>query len=104
MRLFEEVWDYLQSNLDPEAQIGNWTVFNGYLGNEMTIAGVRDDYIDVDTPTAKNTQLVPKEDFNKVWKVWSDYKDQKIKRYEVRDMTRYSTYIISILHWFEEEN
>jgi hypothetical protein len=101
---FDEIWNYLQSNLKPGAQIRNWTAFGGYLGDEMTVTRVSDEHVKVDAPSARNVQVVPKEDFKEVWEVWSGYKTLKVKRYELRDMTRYSKYIISILHWFETEN
>lgn len=77
------------------------TAFRGYLGDSMAVVGVRENYIEVDAPNATAIQVVPKDDFEKVWEVWADYKRQKVKRYELRDMTRFSKYIISILHWYE---
>ena len=81
--------------------IKNWTAFKGYLGDEMTVVGVREFYFEVKSPNARNVQFVPKDDFKKVWEVWADYKSQKVRRYEIRNITRFSKYIISILHWYE---
>ena len=45
---------------------------------------------------------VPMVEFRTVWLVWEDYKSQRLRRSELGAMTRYSKYVISILHWFEE--
>lgn len=102
MNSFDEIWRYIQTNLKPEMKIKNWTVLKGNLKDTMTIKRVNDHSVQVDPPKAKNLQVVPKEDFEIVWEVWSDYKSQKVKRYEIRNMTWKSKYIISILHWYEQ--
>jgi hypothetical protein len=104
MESFEAFWSYLQVNLKPGTDVKNWTAFNGYLGNKMTIVGVYNQAVEVDAPKAKTIQVVPIEDFKRVWQVWLDYKANKVRRYELRDLTRFSKYIISILHWYESES
>jgi hypothetical protein len=101
MTTFDTVWSYLHTNLKVGTDIKNWTAFHGYLGDNMKVIAIRDNYIEIDAPKAKSVQIVPKDDFEKVWRVWSDYKTQKVRRYELRDVTRFSKYIISILHWYE---
>jgi len=103
MSEFDNIWDVLQRRLKPGTEIQNWTAYRGYLDDSMTINDIQENSIEVETPKAKNIQHVPKEDFKNVWSVWSDYKIQKVKRYELRDMTRFSKYVISILKWYEEE-
>jgi hypothetical protein len=98
MTSFETVWGYFQVNLKPGTDVKNWTAFKGYLGDSMTFGGIRGNFIGVEAPKAENILSVPREDFEKVWDVWSEYKVQKVRRYELLDMTRYSKYIISILH------
>ncbi len=102
MKPFETVWVYLQSNLQGGMEIDNWTAFRAYLGDKMRVVSVRDGYIEVYPPKAINTQIIPKNDFERAWKVWAGYKSRQVKRYELRDMTRFSKYIVSILHWYEE--
>jgi len=104
MSEFESIWNFFQRKLKPGTEIQNWTAYRGYLGDSMTIIGVQENSIEVETPKAENIQHVPKEDLKNVWGVWSDYKIQKVKRYELRNMTRFSKYIISIFRWYEEEN
>ena len=101
MRTFDNVWVSLEKNLSAGIEIKKWTAFKGYLGDSITIAGIRENYIEIEPSDAGNIQIIPKGDFEKIWKVWVDYKIQKVRRYELRDITRFSTYIISILHWLE---
>jgi hypothetical protein len=101
MKTFEDVWLQVQAGLTVGTKIKNWTAFRGYLGDTMTISSIRENYIEIDAPNASSIQVVPKDDFEKVWRVWTDYKSQKVRRYELRNMTRFSKYLISILHWYE---
>jgi hypothetical protein len=101
MKLIETVWVYLQFNLATDAEVANWTAYRGYLGDKMRVVRVQGGYIEVDPPKAVNTQIVPKDHFERVWKIWEDYKSQKVKRFELREKTWFSKYIISILHWYE---
>lgn len=104
MASFETVWKYIQVNLKPGSEIKNWTAFKGFLGDSMTIGGIRGNYIEVEAPKAENILNVSKKDFESVWEVWSDYKSQKVKRMELTPITRFSKYIISIFHWYEQED
>jgi hypothetical protein len=103
MTTFDSIWTQIQSSLKPGTAIKNWTVLRGYLGDTMKITSVRSGYIEVDAPHASSTQHISKAEFEKVWEIWLDYKGGKFPRYQIRDMTRFSKYIISILHWAEKE-
>ena len=102
MKTFELLWLDLVRHLKPGLTIDNWTALRGNLGDQMTVVGIRDRYIEIGAPNAKSVQRVPKADFEKVWEVWSDYKSQKLPRHKIRDMTLFSKYIISILRWYEQ--
>lgn len=103
MDLFEELWGYLQRNLKPGTEIKNWTADKGYLVDTMTIESVTDRAINVGAPNASYVQSVPKEHFEIVFKVWEGYKAKVVKRHHIRDMTRFSKYIISIMKWREDK-
>ncbi len=96
---FINIWNALQTQLTPGTFIRNWTVQNGFLGDEFTIVSVSQNYIEVDAPGTQNIQKIPKRDFQIVYNLWDDYRSGKVRRYEIRDQTRFSKYIISILHW-----
>jgi len=102
MMTFDRVSDYLQKHLRTGTTLKNWTAFKGYLGDTMTVVGMRENYIEIDAPNAICVQSVPKKDFESVWEVWVDYKRQKVKRQELTPMTRFSKYVISILHWYDD--
>jgi hypothetical protein len=104
MKTFEILWPDLVSHLKLGQAIDNWTAFRGFLGDTMKIVGITDRYIEVEVPKAKTIQHVPKDDFRKVWEVWADYKSQNFPRSELREFTLFSKYIISILHWYEENS
>lgn len=101
---FDHIWDLLQHGLRSQTVIRNWTAMKGYLGDTMTIVAVNKENIEVDAPKAKNILIVPKADFETIWEVWPQYKNHRVQRQEIRDMTFYSKYIISILRWLETEN
>jgi hypothetical protein len=101
---FDHIWDLLQIKLRPQTVIRNWTALKGYLGDTMTIVAVNADSIEVNAPKAKNILVVPITDFETLWEVWPQYKNHRVQRQEIRDMTFYSKYIISILRWLETDN
>lgn len=101
-RSFEETWTLIRRKCYSGLQIPNWTQARGNLGDTMVINAVSDTAISFDAPRAKNIQHAPRKDFETLWNIWPDYLSGKVKRYEIRDLTRFSKYIISTLHWLEE--
>ena len=97
-RSFESLWRQIQQDIGVGDTIRNWTQHSGYIGDEFTIRAVDARFIEVDSPGAENFQLVPREDFAAVCELWDDYIADRVPRYQIRDLTRFSKYIISILH------
>ncbi len=95
---FAEFWRLLQEELRPGTPIRNWTQSNGYLGDSFEIASVRPSYVEVSAPNAQNIQHVPQTDFQRVFEMWAAYRAGATRRAEIRDTTRFSKYIISIIH------
>jgi hypothetical protein len=102
MESFETVWNSLQVHLKPGTEIKNWTALHGYMGDKMTVVDVNRKLVSVDAPKAKNTQVIPKAEFEKIWQVWPLYKSQRMQRQEIVEMTMFSKYIISIYYWYEK--
>jgi len=98
---FVNTWNTLQNQLRQGTVIRNWTAHGGYLGDSFTVVNVSQNYVEVDTPGATNIQRIPQCDFQIVYNLWDDYCLGRVKRYEIRDETRFSKYIISILHWLQ---
>ncbi len=97
----ESLWKTLNSRLKAGTAVPNWTAAKGLLGDSFTVVGVGQNYVDVGSPNAKGTQRIPVADFEQVHKLWAQYIGKRIDRSYIRDMTRFSKYIISILHWIE---
>ena len=95
---FENLWLQLQRDINIGDKIMNWTQHSGYLGDEFTICAVQPSHIEVDTPQALNIQHIPKEHFLAVYEVWTAYSEGSLSRHKLRDNTRFSKYIVSILH------
>ena len=104
MNSFDTVWRYLQTHLDSDTTIKNWTVLKGYMGDTFTVVDISRSHINISTPNAQNEQKVPTEDFMKVWEIWHGYKNRNFTRTEMTPLTRYSKYIISIFKWYEVQN
>lgn len=101
--VFEKLWQRLQTHCRPGTSIPNWTAHKGYLGDVMTVVAIDQGHIVFAAPNAKNLQQVPKEDFGEVWKIWPGYKSGLVERQTIRNMTRYSKFILSTLRWVEEK-
>ncbi|MFH2038355.1 MAG: hypothetical protein ABIJ65_02860, partial [Chloroflexota bacterium] len=69
MTSFTLFWSNLQAKLKVGESIKNWTAFGGYLGDSMKVAAIHKEFIEIDTPNARIIQVVPKNDFEKVWEV-----------------------------------
>lgn len=95
---FEELWRQIQRDISVGDTIENWTQHRGYSGDEFIIRVMDTRFIEVESPDAENSQRVPREDFSAVYELWGDYLARRVPRYQIRDLTRFSKYIISILH------
>lgn len=101
---FDEIWIKLQAYLKPGTILRNWTVLNGYLGDKMEVVQINQNEIVVQAPNAKTLQRISRNEFEKIWNVWPDYLSGQKQRQEIREITHYSKYIISIFRWVEDSN
>jgi hypothetical protein len=99
---FSEIWKVILRRLKPGESIPNWTVLKGYMGDSMKVVQVGEGEIIIQTPNAKRLQHVSRGEFAEVWEVWPAYKTGQKQRQEIREMTFHSKYILSILHWVED--
>ena len=95
---FPEFWVTLHRDLAVGDEVRNWTRDKGYLGDTFTVQAVGRDTIVVETPGAANLQAVPREGFGSVYRHWDEYCGGELPRSRLRDITRYSKYVISIIH------
>ncbi|MGO9271927.1 MAG: hypothetical protein ACLQOO_16955 [Terriglobia bacterium] len=100
---FADTWNALQAHLTPCTTIPNWTASKGLLGDSFVVSAVGPNHIEVDAPNAQNRQKVPVADFQTVYPMWNSYCLGQTARAAVRDATRFSKYVISVLHWLEQQ-
>ena len=95
---FEIVWHRLQRDISAGITIRNWTKYGGYIGGDFKIHDVSSEFVEVDAPDATNLQRINRKEFEKIYGHWDAYNKGSLPRRKLRDMTRFSKYIISILH------
>ena len=96
-------WKALLKNVWPGYK---FPIISDYKGNEekkFEVVDITEESITIKSPTAIHPLKVPKNDFCKLAIVWIDYKYGYIQRHELRSKSRYSDYIIGILHWLDTE-
>jgi hypothetical protein len=93
-----QIWPVIRANLKQGTLIRNWTAAKGNFGEDFAVTAVTDGYVVVEAPGATTEQRVPRADFEAVHKVWDQYCAASIQRHRLRDTTRFSKYVISILH------
>ena len=98
---FEGFWKRLLEKLRNPTLIKNWTVYSGYIGEDFFARKHSEFVIECILPTG-NTLYIPKRDFEVIYNLWEDYKRFKVKRAELCRLSRFTKYVISIIHRFEE--
>lgn len=99
---FHKFWEHIIKELSTKQKIHNWTVFSGYIGEDFTAVYKREkEYVEIDAPSARSPIKIRKHSFQNVYQYWSQYLNGKVRRGKLRDITRHSKYIISIMHQFE---
>ncbi len=104
MRQIKGVWADLLQSATIGQTIGNWSAEKGDLSRWFTIEGVEENRIVVAGAGLTKPRSVYQADFEKVARLWPEYKQRRVPRQEVRNESRNSTYIISLLHWLEERS
>lgn len=94
---FNQIWQKIQNELYPGLKVRNWTAFRGYLGEDFLVKDVGQNLVNVEAPGAQMVQSIPRADFEYVFEKWNAYCAHKVQRQEIRNNTRYSKYVISIL-------
>jgi hypothetical protein len=98
---FPDTWRSLQAELAPGQAVDNWSANRGDLGDSFRVVSVTPRAVKVDTPGAQTIQSISMAEFEKVYDLWPSYRAGSTRRHEIRDATRFSKYIVSILRWLE---
>jgi hypothetical protein len=91
----------MQARLTVGTIIPNWTAANGLLGDSFAVTAVSVANIRACAPAAKSIQSIPEAHFEAVYAVWGKYCAGKVSRPDIRKISRFSKYVISIFHWLE---
>jgi hypothetical protein len=100
---FDRAWSELVARLRAGTEIRNWTRDHGYIGGDFRVVAIDHGSVVVAAPGAENLQTVGKGEFAKVFELWRGYSRGDVRRQDLRDVTRFSKYVISLLHWLEGE-
>jgi hypothetical protein len=100
MPAFEEAWDDIQRRLPKGTQMKNWS-YDGHARGTTRIDEIYYYDIWVSGQGTTKSRKVTREDFKKVYEIWDGYKQGRIGRDKISDLSRNSTYIFTILHWRE---
>jgi hypothetical protein len=98
---FYDFWIDMQARLDAGMTVKNWTSRKGYLGDEFKIFSVSEDFVEVDSPNAQSVLRVRKSDFEVMYENWDAYCAGRLQRQELRNLTRFSKYTMSIIKYLE---
>jgi hypothetical protein len=103
MENFAEFWKELTMKLKEKIQIRNWTAYNDFIGDDFyAYYDDKRDIIIAELPSDDAMlQSIPKDEFAFMYEHWQDYVSGNIKRSELRNESRFSKYVISILHQFK---
>lgn len=91
------LWSRIVDCLRRTSEIRYWSVAGRTRASSFRILNVNDFYVEVQ-PESGGVQRIPRRDFELVLEVWDGYKSGRVKRCQLRDLTRFSSYIISIIH------
>jgi hypothetical protein len=93
------LWGVLLSRVKPGQAIQNWSVAHGDLPASFTVESLHRDRIEISSSGIKRgPRTVYKSDFENLARSWREYKKGTVPRHLLRDASKNSTYIISLLH------
>ena len=96
---FHDFWDRLIPQLREIQTIPNWTKDGKMRTEDFQAQYKGGNYIECAIDDGSIIS-VPKKDFHYIYYRWDDYMTDRIKRNNLRDESRYTKYVISIIHNF----
>jgi hypothetical protein len=97
------VWSDLQRTLKCQT-FGNWAVASGDLDSSFNVVGVYPDRIEVTSAGIQGApRKIARSEFERVARLWPKYRQGGVQRQSLRDTSKNSTYIITLLHWLDPE-
>lgn len=103
----KDIWQVVSENLQAGTVIRNWTVDNGYFGDDIIIQDIGENFVEVAAPDSETgnvtTVRVPQRDFEYVYANWDAYLAGNISRQDLRDNCRNTRYVIDVLRHLAEQ-
>jgi hypothetical protein len=100
----EEMWNELKKRIAPDSQIQTWTADQGYGEDKFMVVAVKGGFVHVVSAGDEKVQKIPDQDFAKVLGVWNDYVDGKLPAANLREQTKFTKHVVSILHSLESQH
>jgi len=100
---FEEAWSDIQLRLTPGTVVKNWSADKGYTGGRFKITGLDSSSVLIQSEHMNQERHVSKGDFERLFAFWPAYTCGTVGRSELAKRSQNTTYILSILHWREED-
>ena len=103
----KEIWQVVSENLQAGMTVRNWTVNRGYLGDDIIIQDIGENFVEVAAPDSKTGEVtsvrVPQQDFEYVYTNWDAYLAGDMTRHELRANCRNTRYVIDVLRHLSEQ-
>src|SRR5437016_11126003 len=96
---FDRCWRDICANLRPMQIMFSWSAEERRARNSFGISKVAKEGITVSI--GKATRFIPRRDFENIFPFYAGYKNHKVERMQLRDITVNSPYVISVLRWLE---
>ncbi|MBQ8681088.1 MAG: hypothetical protein IJ530_15255 [Treponema sp.] len=98
--------EIIKNNIAENQMIDNWSVagqirVRQYRFLEADVSQLR---CYLQNPNTDNIYTAAEDDFQFLYKHWTDYNAGRITRHELRDMNRTTTYTICIMHYLDENH
>lgn len=94
----------IRNNIKPNQIIDNWSADNRNLKvPKYEFISCNGDKVTLKNPATCKQYTVTEKDFQYLWENWRNYKSGKIKRNELRNGNRKTSYAICIMHYLEEK-
>lgn len=98
----KNLFEKLLGCIDELEYVPYWSKAGRTRAGRFKVLGIRGNYVLVE-PETGDIQSIPLKDFLMILSLWKDYIKGVVKRHELRNKTRFSSYIISIIHQCLEE-
>jgi len=98
------MWARIILELRPGTVIQSWGVARGYTGGSFKVEDVERTSVTVAGGDMQMSRRVSQGEFEKVYAVWPQYAAGNYPRSKMTNLSQNTTYILSILHPFDERS